>query len=253
MLGVVIPAFNEAGRIGSSVSAIFSKFPDALVLVADDGSSDRTAKEAGAAGAAVVSFRENRGKGAAVREGVLEALRLGCSAVLFTDRDLACPPEEWGRVLLPLEEGAADVSIASRWLPESRVEGRPLVRGLASWGFALLARFLTGLPYRDFQCGCKAFGREAARALFSEPFRCERYAFDVEVLLRARDLGLRVAEVPVLWRAGKGSKVKLLKHGLEMLRSLLALRAAYGREASDACVDLRPGSGTPRLRRADAP
>jgi len=253
VFGVVIPAFNEAGRIGSSVSAVFSKFPDALVLVADDGSSDRTAKEAGAAGAAVVSFRENRGKGAAVREGVLEALRLGCSAVLFTDCDLACSPEEWGRVLLPLEEGAADVSVASRWLPESRVEGRPLVRGLASWGFALLTRFLTGLPYRDFQCGCKAFTADAARALFAEPLRCERYAFDVEILLRARSLGLAVAEVPVLWRAGEESKIRLLRHGSEMLRSLFVLRATYGREGARARVALCPWSSAPRLRGTGAP
>ncbi|AFV11623.1 putative glycosyl transferase, family 2 [Thermacetogenium phaeum DSM 12270] len=145
------------------------------------------------------------------------------------------------------------VIIADDGSSDGTVEVRTLIRALVSWGFASLARLLTGLPYRDFQCGCKAFTAEAAHALFLEPFRCGKFAFDVEVLLRARDVGFVVTEVPVLWRAGDGSKVRLLKHGLEMLKSLLALRAAYGRGGARARVALRPGGGGSRLHGADVP
>lgn len=249
MLGVVLPAYNEEKRLPGALRAVRAAFPEALVVVADDGSSDRTAEVGESLGARVVRLRRNRGKGAAVREGILEALRLGCGPVLFSDCDLACPPGEWGRLTGVLERGA-DVAVASRWLRESRVEGRTLSRTLASWGFASLARILTGLPYRDFQCGCKAFAAGAARALFEEPLLCGRYAFDVELLLRARDLGLAVAEVPVFWRAGEESRVRVLKHGPEMLRSLLALRAAYGRRVSIEGVGARAPRGPARLRGA---
>ncbi|ACX51908.1 glycosyl transferase family 2 [Ammonifex degensii KC4] len=246
MLGVVVPAFNEEERVRETVRAVLAAFPSALVVVADDGSADRTAAEAEEGGALVVALPENRGKGAAVREGVLEALRRGCAEVLFTDCDLACPPGEWGKLLAPLRGGSADVAVASRWLGDSRVEGRTPTRALASWCFAALARRATGLPYRDFQCGCKAFTRGAALALFSEPLSCERYAFDVEVLLRARLLSLRVVEVPVLWRAGGASRVRLLRHGPEMLLHLLRLRREYLGRPPVSLSTPGPGEGVGR-------
>lgn len=250
ILGIVIPVFNERENLPAAFAAVRAVFPHACVVVSDDGSCDGTADVASTCGASVVRLPESRGKGAAVREGVLEALRLGCDPVLFTDCDLACPPSEWGKLIAPLWEGAADAAVASRWLPGSRVEGRTLSRALASWSFAFLARSRTGLSYRDFQCGCKVFAREAALALFSEPLSCERFAFDVEVLLRARALDLRVAEVPVLWRAGGGSKVRLLKHGPEMLRALFALGRIYGKGGFVDGVAFRPGGRGLRLRGA---
>jgi glycosyltransferase involved in cell wall biosynthesis len=238
-LAVVVPCLNERARLPGSVAGIREEFPDALIIATDDGSRDGTAELAETLGCQVVRLPENRGKGAAVREGVLEALQLGAEFVLFTDADLACPPEEWRRLLAPLEAGEADIAIASRHLFGSRIEGRTLSRTLASLGFAFLARTLTGLGWRDFQCGCKAFSAEAARVLFYRPLAEERYAFDVEVLLRADEAGLRVAEVPVLWRAGEASKVRLLRDGPRMLRALLRLRRIYRRSALDRLMPRR--------------
>jgi len=230
-LAVVIPAYNEAGRIGDSIKRIQQVFPQALIIVSDDGSWDATVPEAREGKAVVVEAPFNRGKGAAVQAGVLEALRYGgWRFLLFTDCDLSCPPEEWVQLLKPLEQGRGVVAVASRWLPQSRVEGRTHWRTLASLSFARLARILTGLDFKDFQCGCKAFTREAARILFSQPLACPRFAFDVEVLLRASHSELPVVEVPVYWRAGERSSVKLLKHSLEMFSSLLQLRRLYNRK-----------------------
>lgn len=238
-LAVVVPCLNERARLPGTIAEIRSEFPDALVIVADDGSSDGTTDLAETLGCQVVRLPENQGKGAAVREGVLEALRFGADFVLFTDADLACPPEEWRRLLAPLEVGEADVAIASRHLPGSEIEGRTFFRALASLGFAFLARILTGLPWRDFQCGCKAFSAEAARVLFYRPLAEERFAFDVEVLLRADEAGLRVAGVPVLWRAGEASKVRLLRDGLRMLRALFRLRRIYRRSVLERLLPRR--------------
>lgn len=225
-LAVIIPAYNEEGRVGSSVEKIKKLFPSSLVFISNDGSVDKTAEEAKKAGAIVVGSAVNRGKGAAVRHGMLEAIKTDAELFLFSDCDLSFPPEDWEKLLRPIRNGEADITIGSRWLKESRVEGRSLIRTLSSFVFAFLVRRLTGLPYRDFQCGCKVFTREAARHLFTQPFRHERFSFDVELLLRAESIFV-VKEIPVYWRAGKDSKVNMIRDSLRMFRELLDIAKVY--------------------------
>lgn len=224
-LSVVIPTYNEAARLGPSLESLraflerrFSRFE---LIVVDDGSGDGTAALArGFAGVRVLELGFNRGKGAAVREGMLAA---DGEFVLFTDADLSTPIEQMEPFLERLKAGA-DLVIGSRALPgsELRVRQSRLREGMGKV-FNRLMRALCGLPYRDTQCGFKAFTREAARAIFSRA-RIDGFAFDVEALSIARTLGLKVEEHPVRWINSPLSRVRIVAHSLEMLRDVLRIR-----------------------------
>ena len=227
MLGIVIPAYNEP-NIDKSIFEIRKVFPEAYILVSVDGGCFETAKLAQNAGAEVYWEKTNYGKGHAVRKGILKILETSCDIVMFTDADLACPPEEWNKLVKSLK--TSDVAIASRKLPGSVVE-QTLSRKIASDAFALYARNITGMRFSDFQCGCKMFWPDIARRLFEEPLLSNRYCFDVEILYRAR--GLKISEVPVKWKAGEKSSVKLLKDSIEMALEVIKLAKHYKAERVD--------------------
>lgn len=234
-LSVVIPAFNEAGRIGATCERVISRLSEAgtafEVIVVDDGSADATAEAARAALGglgrhSVIRLERNRGKGAAVRAGVLASKG---RFVLFTDADLSTPIETAFEFLRCLR-GGWDVVIGSRALKESDIRvHQPLVRELMGKTFNLLVRGLVLRGFRDTQCGFKAFSRRAALEIFSR-LRTEGFAFDVEVLRRALELGFRVREVPVTWADSRPSRVRLAAGSWQMLRELLALRRLFRRE-----------------------
>lgn len=231
MLSVVIPAYNEESRLPATLEALqeclFGR--EYEVIVVDDGSSDHTVEVAEKFGCRVVRHPCNVGKGAAVKSGVLASKG---SLVLVTDADLAAPVSELPKLEKALETGA-DVVIGSREAPRAVVKRSSLKRKLAGKAFNLLVRLLTGMPYRDTQCGFKLFRGEAARALFSLA-ECRGFCFDVEVLLLARKLGFRVEEVGVEWHDKPGSKVRLLRDGWKMLRNLLGIRRRFGANSSPA-------------------
>jgi dolichyl-phosphate beta-glucosyltransferase len=226
-LSVVVPAYDEEERIGPSLAAIGSylgsKPFSSEVIVVDDGSGDRTAEVAAAARgipSRVIRLERNRGKGRAVREGVLAAAG---EVILFSDADLSTPITELDKFLPRLERGD-DVVIGSRALADSVIEvrqSRP--RETMGKAFNLLVRILVLRGFRDTQCGFKAFRRAAAMDLFSR-LRTTGFAFDVEILMLARRLGCRVAEVPVVWRNSPSSRVRLVRSSWRMLRELLKIR-----------------------------
>jgi dolichyl-phosphate beta-glucosyltransferase len=221
-LTVVLPAFQEAGRIGATVAAVRSALADVdtEIIVADDGSSDRTSEEAAAAGAQVVRLEHNRGKGAAVRAGVLAA---NGRTVVFTDADLAYPPEQLHNLLAAIEDGW-DVAVGSRWHRESEALTRPSVlRQLSSRAFNLLTATVLLGQYRDTQCGCKAFRSDVARAVF-EHTRLDGFAFDVEVLHLVERYRLSLTEVPVQVADGGASTVRVGSAALRMVRDLFRIR-----------------------------
>jgi len=232
-LSIVIPAFNEERRLPASLEALGAylssrKAPLSVeVVVADDGSADRTAERAVDTGRRlglalrVVRFPRNRGKGAAVRAGALAAEG---TLVLVSDADFSTPIGEWEK----LASAGAPVAIGSRAVDESLVKERqPLPRVLAGKLFNLVVRAVAVPGIRDTQCGFKLFSREAAGAVFSRT-TVDRFAWDVEALLLARKLGYAIAEVPVLWFDSPDSRVTLAS-GIAAYLDLFRIRRRVDR------------------------
>jgi putative flippase GtrA len=221
-LTVVLPAYEEAARIGAAVAAVREALADVApeILVVDDGSTDGTAAEAAAAGARVVQLERNQGKGAAVRAGMLAATG---RTVAFTDADLAYPPSLLRDLLAEVEDGW-DVAVGSRWHRDSRALARPsLVRRVSSRLFNLLTATVLLGQYRDTQCGCKAFRSDVARLLFGHT-RLDGFAFDVEVLHLVERYRLSLTEVPVQVTDGGSSTVRVASAALRMIRDLFRIR-----------------------------
>jgi dolichyl-phosphate beta-glucosyltransferase len=229
-LTIIVPAFNEAQRLVEG----FKRFDDAVadgavdlertdVMVVDDGSSDETAETARGLVAhlphhRVITLPANGGKGAAVRTGV----RLARSPlVAYMDADMAIDPRAVPSLLEALESNEA--AIGSRALTDSMVDGTYAVRAVMGRLFNRLVTTGTGLDLQDTQCGFKAFHTPAARLLF-HLVPIDRFAFDVELLARARRLGLRITEVPVQWKNVPGSTIHPLHDSVAMLRDVYRSR-----------------------------
>lgn len=232
-LSIVIPAFNEESRLPATLERIRA-YLDARgetyeIVVVDDGSLDRTVERAQAAGgpfATVLKNEGNRGKGHSVRRGMLHARG---QRRLMTDADLSTPIEELPRLEACLDQGYA-IAIGSRAVSGARVEvHQGGFRESAGRAFNLLVRLLALPDLKDTQCGFKLFSAEAVEPAFG-PARLDGFAFDVEALFLARRAGLRIAEVPVIWRNDAASRVspwKGTRAFLDVVR--LRLDAAWRR------------------------
>ena len=193
----------------------------------NDGSSDRTAELAGEAGETNAKWRVrvienpgNRGKGYAVRNGVMAAAN---DWILITDADLSTPMEDAVRLFNAVEKEDFEVAFGSRAVDRSLVEvPQGLLRELSGRVFNLAMRMVVRLPYSDTQCGFKLYSRTAARKIFARQL-LDGFGFDVEDLYLARKLGYRAKEVPVRWRNVEGSKVSLLT-GLKAFYELWCVR-----------------------------
>ena len=233
-LSLVIPAYNETGRIGGTVrhvSAFLASQPyDWELLIVIDGGDPAAAVEAraaadGRAGVRVLENETNRGKGYSVRRGFGEARG---DRVAFIDADLSLPVEDLPKMMACFDAGA-DVAIASRTIPGAvEVGTAPLGRGLMSRLFNCVVRMLLLPGITDTQCGFKGFTAAAARRIF-EVAECERFGFDVEALYLARAFKFRIAQFPVCCRYHGGSSVSRVGDGLQMLKDLLAIRRKHGR------------------------
>ena len=241
-LTVVLPCYNEVERLPGTLQAYLRELSlapgEVEVLVVDDGSTDATRAVAQAVAAVdprvrVLGHRPNRGKGFAVRTGMLAGRG---DLVVFADADGSYGPGDLRRVVEALAE--APVAIGAR----TEAATGPLVRQAASRGFNLAIRGLLGLPFQDTQSGLKGFRRAAARAIFSRT-RLDGFAFDVEVLFLAGRLGLDVAQVAVQARECEGSKVRVAVDAQRMLRDVWAVRRLA---ASGAYGGLLTGHGQPR-------
>jgi dolichyl-phosphate beta-glucosyltransferase len=231
-LSLVIPAYNEAGRIGATVTRVceyLDRQPyDWEVIVVIDGGPKAAADEARAAAGArsnvrVIENDSNRGKGYSVRRGFSEARG---DRLVFIDADLSLPIEGLDGMMARFDAGA-DVVIASRTAPGSRVEGAPPAgRGLMSKMFNLAVQAVAVPGIADTQCGFKGFTARAAKAIFSVA-ESDRFGFDVEALYLARKNRLRIDELPVTVRYHGGSSVNRVSDGVRMFSDVLAIRLRH--------------------------
>lgn len=229
---IILPAFNESARIGPSlqkaVDFVRQNQWNVEIVVVNDGSRDNTAEVVRGFMSQAPEIRllenpGNRGKGYSVRNGMLNARG---DILLFSDADFSSPIGEAVKLIGAIEDGA-DVAFGSRWLlAETQTKRQSLLRQFVGRAYNLLMRLTLGLPYRDTQCGFKAFTRQAAATIFTRQ-QIEGWGFDPEILFIARKFGLKMAEVPVEWANDDRSKINPIVDGVKMFVELLTIRL-YG-------------------------
>ena len=241
-LTIVVPAYNEEQRLGASITAMLhylseNKIKGELIVV-DDGSTDNTAKVARDAAAKfpsistnVIKYEQNRGKGFAVKTGLLAARS---EIALFSDADLSTPIEEMPKLIEPIRNGDFDVTFGSRAIDRSLIgTHQPWRREQGGKVMNLIIRTMSGLAYADTQCGFKAFNMAKFRPLLDVTL-IDRFGFDVEFLFVAKYHGLKLAEIPVRWNDVAGSKVSVLRDTRRMVSELSQIR----RNAKNALYEL---------------
>ncbi|HTJ40954.1 MAG TPA: dolichyl-phosphate beta-glucosyltransferase [Kofleriaceae bacterium] len=227
-LSVVVPAYNETARIAPTLQKLhaFLETQDSRyeIIVVDDGSSDGTAEHVERLAiphVRVIRSRPNRGKGAAVRTGMLDARGL---VRVMCDADGSMPPEEMPKLLAELRCGAADIAIGSRYASGAAAQtSQPLYRRLWSrlCNRVIQKSLVPGI--RDTQCGFKAFTAIAAEDLFSRA-RIDGWAFDLEILALAKRRHYAVAEVGVSWTDDKRSRVSPIRDLVKVVRETITIR-----------------------------
>lgn len=231
-LSIIIPAFEEEDRLGASVGKILAYIEreklNAELIIVDDGSKDKTAEVGRAACAEypeiasnVIRYMENRGKGYAVKTGLLAA---EADVALFSDADLSTPIEETPKLVEPIRRGEFDVTFGSRALDRSLIgTHQPWRREQGGKVFNLVVRTLTGLPFWDTQCGFKAFNMTKFRPLL-DVMQIDRFGFDVEFLYVADLRGLRLKEIAVRWDHDERTKVNVFRDSQRMFNEVRQIR-----------------------------
>ncbi|MEN6357056.1 MAG: dolichyl-phosphate beta-glucosyltransferase [Armatimonadota bacterium] len=228
-LSVIIPVYNEQNRIGDSLIAVESYLKNFgksyEIILVDDGSTDSTldiVRQISNSGrlTRIVSYRQNMGKGYAVRQGVSAARG---EYIAFTDVDLSAPIDQIPKLFSALKDGY-DVAIGSRAVKGAEIPvHQPLYRELGGKTLNLIIRMLAVRGIKDTQCGFKLFRGDVARDIFSRCF-INGWGFDVEALYLARKLGYTVAEVPVKWSHMEGSKLHPFKGALRVIADVIRMR-----------------------------
>jgi dolichyl-phosphate beta-glucosyltransferase len=229
-ISIVIPAFNEAGRIQSAIYDIWnymstqgSRFE---IIVVDNSSTDGT--DAVVSSIAdklenvrlIRTSRSNRGKGYAVKKGIFASQG---NLLLYCDADMSAPIKEIEKLITWIGHGF-DISIGSRAMKESHITVKqPWYRGIMGRIFNCAVKVIVLRGIRDTQCGFKLFRGDIAKKIFNK-VRIEGFGFDVEVLFIAGKLGYSIKEVPIEWSDAEHSKVKIVKDSLYMLMGLFLIR-----------------------------
>jgi len=234
MISIVIAAYNEEKRIKPSLFKVKEYLTkqgmDYEIIVVDDGSNDNTARVVtdvaqDISHVLVIHYKKNRGKGYALRKGVLASKG---EVVLVTDADLSTPIEELSKLLPLISDNKCEIAIGSRALALSEIiKKQPWWRQGMGKLFNKIVKILVLDDFRDTQCGFKMFSGDIVRGLFKEA-RIDRFAYDVEILAMAKKKGYRIVEVPVRWINSPGSKVNPIFDSLQMLFDLLRIRLNVG-------------------------
>lgn len=240
-LSIVVPAYNEAARLGKSLQKILSYLNESRdsseLIVVDDGSQDETAsvaettfKNTGHVDARVIRYDKNRGKGYAARVGLLSA---AANIALFSDADLSTPITETPKLVEPIQAGDCDVTFGSRALDRALIGvHQPWRREQGGRVFNLIVRIATGLPFWDTQCGFKAFRMNICRPLL-EAAQIDRFGFDVELIYLAYLARLRLREVAVRWDHSAGGPLDVsgnyARDSLRMINEVRRIRRQVDR------------------------
>lgn len=254
-LAILIPAFNESQRLPntleliktSKLKGIFNPFALSEIWVIDDGSTDDTSRiarrfQTDLPELQVLTLPMNLGKGGAIHSGLQKVQTEWC---LLADADSATPWDQF-QVLAPRcwngSEALADLAMGSRDLPGSvRSRRQSSIRENLGRLFNLAVRWVTGLPFKDTQCGFKLLRMGAIRP-FLHLLQVRRFAWDVELLLFAERAKLRMLEIPVIWEHKEGSRISPLKDGIEMFLRVLQMRirlAMHSRKSLEEARDER--------------
>jgi glycosyltransferase involved in cell wall biosynthesis len=267
-LSIVIPAYNEENRIGQSLESVLSFLKtqpyQAEVIVVDDGSSDDTASRVSdfiprftGTGHAlrVMTNKPNRGKGYSVKRGLIEARG---EIVLFSDADFSSPITEAPKLIEPIAEHRVDVCFGSRAIDRNLIGiHQPILRDFGGRVFNFLMKTITGLKFKDTQCGFKAFRREPAVAVFQLQ-RIDRFGFDPEVLYIAKKHGNRLLEVPVVWNHCEGGELQnrwnYMLDSISMFTDLIRIRlndfaGRYEVPAADVAFGTRQSASSAASKR----
>jgi dolichyl-phosphate beta-glucosyltransferase len=235
MMSIVIPAYNEEKRIAGSLLETCAYMNDFgmeyEIIVVDDGSSDGTGRivdhlAKDVRNVRLVRYEKNRGKGHALRTGVLVTKG---DFVLVMDADLSTPMEELRKLMPYLSEGGFDIAIGSRALALSDIiRKQPWWRRGMGKTFNKIVKAIVIGGFNDTQCGFKLFRGVVGRTLFGEA-KIDRFAYDVEILARAKKKGYGIQEVPIRWINSPESRVDPVKDSLQMLADLVRIRFAVGK------------------------
>ncbi len=249
-ISIIVPAFEEEDRLGGTLRDILGYLlasgASAELIVVDDGSNDRTSEvgrevvsDFPELPSSVIRYEINRGKGYAVKTGLLAAKG---SIALFSDADLSTPIDEMDKLLGPIRNDEYDVTFGSRALDRSLIgDHQPWRREQGGKVFNLIVRLMTGMPYWDTQCGFKAFRMDKFSPLLPL-MQIDRFGFDVEFLFVARLHGLRLLEVPVRWNNDDRSKVNVIRDSLRMFDEVRQIR----RNARNGLYELAKEESAPR-------
>jgi len=243
LASIIVPAFNEASRLEESLPILLDyakRSEGAELIVVDDGSTDETSTvvarlaNRGAVRVRCIRYEQNRGKGHAVRVGLLAAR---APIAVFTDADLSTPISELPKLLTPIVSGKSDLTFGSRALDRALIGvHQPRLREIGGQVFNLLMRAGTGLPFQDTQCGFKAFRMSVCRPIV-EAATVDRFGFDVELLYVAHRAGLRLQEIPVRWDHRDGSKVSVRRDSLRMIEEIRLIRRQAAAGVYDRAIN----------------
>jgi len=240
-ISIIVPAYEEQVRLGDSVRRILAYIGretiSAELIIVDDGSKDETAQIAETVArefpdlkTKVIRYEANRGKGYAVKTGLLTAT---ADIAIFSDADLSTPIEELPKLVEPIQAGEYDVTFGSRALDRTLIgTHQPWRREQGGKVMNLIIRTMSGLPFADTQCGFKAFNMKKFRPLL-ETMTIDRFGFDVEFLFVAAYHKLRLKEIPVRWNNVEGSKVNVVRDTRRMFAELNQIRRNAGRGIYD--------------------
>lgn len=232
-ISVIIPAYNEGGRIlgclAETEEYLKKSFLSYEIIVVNDGSRDNTLDIIGKLpeskpAISLITYTQNMGKGYALRKGMLAARGEHC---IFFDADLAVPLDTIGLFLKIMAQRGADIIIGTRKIKSADILKRQSpVREFLGKGFSKLTNFILGTEFTDITCGFKCFTNAAAKKIFSAQ-KINRWSFDSEILFLATRMKLKTVEIPVTWKNGQDTKVRILKDVISSFIDLLRIRLSY--------------------------